>query len=64
MLEKAQTRQRAYQPEPPCHELVDIARLGIVFDTGRFILSAFQALRKSFDCVWVENKFRAPTVLG
>jgi hypothetical protein len=64
--EKAKSRQREHMKQPPYHNLVDISRLAIVFDS---VTRLEATLRKivtgdDFDVAWVDNKFRNPSCLG
>lgn len=64
VLEKAQSRQTALDDEPPVKDLVDVSRIGIVFDSVALLLHTLQQILSKLDVVWVDNKFRNPSIVG
>lgn len=64
VLEKAQSQQTALHEEPPIKEILDVSRLGIVFNSIRLLLHSYRKILKNLDVVWVDNKFRNPLCLG
>lgn len=46
------------------HDLVDIARLSIVFESASTFLQGLQGLQKDLKLCWLDNKFKNPSALG
>lgn len=64
VLEKAISMQHSLNEDPPVKYLVDVSRLGIIFDSPKDILKALRQIREHFNVVWVDNKYQNPSCLG
>lgn len=62
--EKARSRMREFDTEPPVGSLVDISRLGIVFEQIEHLQSTLEWILEHSDVAWMDNKFRNPSCLG
>eukprot|EP00746_Dinoflagellata_sp_MGD_P146798 gnl/MRDRNA2_/MRDRNA2_79232_c0_seq2.p1 gnl/MRDRNA2_/MRDRNA2_79232_c0~~gnl/MRDRNA2_/MRDRNA2_79232_c0_seq2.p1 ORF type:complete len:720 (-),score=169.26 gnl/MRDRNA2_/MRDRNA2_79232_c0_seq2:20-2179(-) len=62
--EKAKSRQRPHDPEPPYHCLVDASRLGLVYHKVGALFDGLNYLLQKAECLWVDNKFARPSALG
>jgi len=62
--EKAKSRQKPYMSQPPYHDLVDISRLAIVFDSVMRLGTSLKNIVEKCDVLWVDNKFRNPSCVG
>jgi hypothetical protein len=64
IMEKAVSMQHSLNEDPPVQELVDVSRLGIIFDSPKDILKALRQIREHFNVVWIDNKYQSPSCLG
>lgn len=62
--EKATSRQKPHDVEPPYHQLVDVSRLGLVYETVTALFNGLNMLLQKADVLWVDNKFKRPSALG
>jgi len=63
--DKVEAMKRPFiDDELPCQDIVDVSRLRISFDSIHELHAAVAHVRKHFDVVWLDNKFRSPNCLG
>jgi hypothetical protein len=64
VLEKAMTRKKPLDAEPPVGDLVDVSRLGLVFESAEHLKKSMDWMLENLDVVWLANKFSSPSCLG
>lgn len=64
VLEKAKSRMKDLDVEPPVGNLVDVSRLGIVFESAEHLVTAMEWMIENLDLVWLTNKYQSPSCLG
>merc|ERR1711937_1024913 len=52
---------------PPYHQIVDVCRMGVTYDSVDALLVGFKVFteqKQGVEICWIDNKFRSPSALG